>query len=311
MADSVEHLGRSIMLRWRLVLGILIVAILVGMAGLDHFCEVRYPAIPVGAWLLPVAVFFAVAATREVLHLLAAAGIRPVAWAVHGGNLLLVVSGWLPPLDWTGAQAAPLAARTVWPLLAMAVGTMLVLAGEISRYRQPGGVTVRVAAAVFTLVYVGLMLSLAVQLRMAQGVAALASLLIVVKMADTGAYLVGRLIGRHQMAPILSPRKTVEGAIGGVLSACLASWATFRWLVPVMSPATAPPAFWRWLLFGLLLSGAGMLGDLAESLLKRDVGLKDSSRWLPGLGGVLDLLDSILLAAPVAWFCWVVGLVGG
>jgi phosphatidate cytidylyltransferase len=310
MAGSIEHFGRSIMLRWRLALGILIVAILVGVAWLDHLAEVRYPAIPVGAWLLPVAVFFTVAATREVLHLVAAGGIHPVAWAVYGGNLLLVLSGWLPPLDSAGAQAAPLAARTVWPLLALAVGVMLVLASEMSRYRKPGGVTVNVAAAVFTLVYVGLMLSLAVQLRMAKGVAALASLLIVVKMADTGAYLVGRLIGRHQMAPVLSPRKTVEGALGALVFACLASWVTFHWLVPLMAPATAKPEPWRWLLFGLLLSTAGMLGDLAESLLKRDVGLKDSSRWLPGLGGVLDLLDSLLLAAPIAWFCWAVGLVG-
>jgi phosphatidate cytidylyltransferase len=310
MAGSIEHFGRSIMLRWRLALGILIVAVLVGMAWLDHLAEVRYPAIPLGVWLLPVVVFFTVTATREVLHLAAAGGIRPVSWAVYGGNLLLVLSGWLPPISCGGAQAVPLAARTVWPLLALAVGAMLVVASEMRRYEKPGGATVNVAAAVFILVYVGLMLSFAVQLRMARGVAALASLLIVVKTADTGAYAVGRLIGHHQMSPVLSPRKTVEGAIGGVVCACLGSWVTFHWLVPLMAPATAKPEPWRWILFGLLLSAAGMLGDLAESLLKRDAALKDSSQWLPGLGGVLDLLDSLLIAAPVAWFCWTVGLVG-
>ena len=60
----------------------------------------------------------------------------------------------------------------------------------------------------------------------------------------------------------------------------------------------------------MLVGTAGLLGDLAESLLKRDAGLKDSSRWVPGFGGVLDLLDSILVAAPVAWLCWACGLVG-
>jgi phosphatidate cytidylyltransferase len=65
-----------------------------------------------------------------------------------------------------------------------------------------------------------------------------------------------------------------------------------------------------WLIYGILLGGAGMLGDLAESLLKRDVGRKDSSDWLPGFGGVLDIVDSLLLAAPVAWACWRFGLVG-
>jgi phosphatidate cytidylyltransferase len=299
------------MFRWRLVLGILIVAVLVIMAWLDHVAEVRWAAIPTGIWLLPVAIFFAGAATGEVLHLAAAGGMRPVSWTVYGGNLLLVVSGWLPPVGCDGAATVPLAARTVWPLSALAVGVMLVLASEMGRYEKPGGVTVNVAAAVFALIYVGLMLSFAVQLRMARGVAALASLLIVVKMADTGAYTVGRLIGRHPMAPVLSPNKTIEGAIGALVFACLGSWATFQWLVPLMAPTAVKPELWRSILFGLLLSAAGMLGDLAESLMKRDMGRKDSSRWLPGLGGVLDLLDSLLLAAPVAWFCWAVGLVGG
>ena len=68
--------------------------------------------------------------------------------------------------------------------------------------------------------------------------------------------------------------------------------------------------WWGWIAFGLLVGGAGMVGDLAESLLKRDVGRKDSSTWMPGFGGVLDVLDSLLLSAPVAWACWAFGLVG-
>ena len=287
-------------------------AILVGLAWLDHLADVPGAALPKGIWLLPVAIFFAVTASREVLHLAAAGGMRPVPWAVYGGNVLLVLSGWLPPLGCGGAETAPLAAQAAWPLLALVVGVMLTVASEMRRYERPGGVTVNLAAAVFALVYVGLMLSFAVGLRMACGVAALASLVIVVKMADTGAYTVGRLIGRRRMAPVISPGKTIEGAIGALAFACLGSWVTFNWLVPLMAPGTVKPEpWWRWMLFALLVSTAGMLGDLAESLVKRDVGRKDSSRWLPGLGGVLDLLDSILLAAPVAWFCWAVGLVGG
>jgi phosphatidate cytidylyltransferase len=163
----------------------------------------------------------------------------------------------------------------------------------------------------FALVYVGVMLGWMIQLRMLWGIGALASLIIVVKMADTGAYAVGRLIGRHPMAPVLSPRKTLEGAVGGLLTAGLVSWAVFAWLVPLMTVQQAyRGAWWRSMLFGLVVGGAGMLGDLAESLLKRDVGSRDSSRWLPGFGGVLDLLDSLLLAAPVAWLCWALGLVG-
>ena len=65
-----------------------------------------------------------------------------------------------------------------------------------------------------------------------------------------------------------------------------------------------------WLVFGLVLGIAGIIGDLAESLLKRNVGVKDSSSWMPGFGGVLDILDSLLLSAPIAWLCWSLGIVG-
>lgn len=136
------------------------------------------------------------------------------------------------------------------------------------------------------------------------------SLVIVVKMCDTGAYTVGRLIGRRKMAPVLSPKKTIEGAIGGLVFACLGSWAAFHWLTPAITHSSRPPSpAWGWLAYGLLVAMAGMLGDLAESLLKRDLGRKDSSTWMPGFGGVLDVLDSIILAAPVAYLCWTFGLV--
>ena len=89
------------------------------------------------------------------------------------------------------------------------------------------------------------------------------------------------------------------------------------WLLGVVSlaaadrvPAVERAAWWGWLLFGLLVGAAGMIGDLAESLLKRDVGRKNSSDWLPGFGGVLDIVDSLLLSAAVAWFCWATGMVG-
>jgi phosphatidate cytidylyltransferase len=77
-----------------------------------------------------------------------------------------------------------------------------------------------------------------------------------------------------------------------------------------LEPTCKPGPWWGWIAFGLLVGGAGMVGDLAESLLKRDVGRKDSSTWMPGFGGVLDVLDSLLLSAPVAWACWAFGLVG-
>jgi len=294
------------MLRWRLLLGTSIIGMLVGLCWLDHLAETGGAAM-CGVWLLPVAILFAVAASGEVLHLARAAGLRPLAWAVYGGNVLLVGSNWGPEFlrAWTdNASSLPTVA---WPWCALAVGVLSIFVGEMRRYEKPGGVTANVAAAVFALVYVGVLFSFVVQLRMRWGVGALASLVIVTKVGDTGAYTIGRLFGRHKMAPVLSPGKTVEGAFGALAFACFASWATFTWLLPVLGrPGDQVGTCCGWILFGLLVGTAGMLGDLAESLLKRDVGCKDSSRWMPGFGGVLDLLDSILLAAPVAWVCWAV-----
>jgi phosphatidate cytidylyltransferase len=190
----------------------------------------------------------------------------------------------------------------------------IVLCDEMWRYREPGGAVVRIALAVFTIAYVGLSGSFLAALRMHRdnetGMAALLSLPLVVKFADTGAYAVGRTLGRHKLTPVLSPAKTIEGALGGVLTACLVSWLAFSFLFPWLFGAEhGTTSWWGSVLYGLILALAGMLGDLAESLLKRDVGRKDSSRWLPGLGGVLDILDSVLLAAPPAYLCWAAGLV--
>ena len=224
---------------------------------------------------------------------LPAAGRQPAPWVVYLVNVWLIVSFWnrLPGMD---------------PAMSFAVSVLAIFLVEMWRYRKPGGNTANIAAGIFALVYVGVMLSYAVALRLMWGVGALASWIIVVKMGDTGAYAVGRLLGRHKMAPLISPGKTIEGAVGALAFSCLGAWLAFRWLVPVDLPGGASSLpWWGWIAFGLLVGAAGMVGDLAESFLKRDVGRKDSSDWLPGFGGVLDILDSLLLSAPVAWFCWV------
>ena len=103
----------------------------------------------------------------------------------------------------------------------------------------------------------------------------------------------------------MSPGKTIEGGVGGLLFAVFGAWLSLAVLWPAMSRVTPPTVLaWQWLGFGLTVGVAGMLGDLAESLLKRDLGHKDSSDWMPGFGGVLDLLDSILVAAPIAYVWW-------
>jgi phosphatidate cytidylyltransferase len=124
--------------------------------------------------------------------------------------------------------------------------------------------------------------------------------------SDTGAYAVGRTIGRHKLLPSVSPGKTIEGSVGGLLGSVLVTWLLTRWLL-----RPAAHLDFRWapvgvILFGAVVSAVGQVGDLAKSLLKRDAGVKDSSTLIPGHGGVLDRVDSLLFVLPVSYvlFGW-------
>jgi phosphatidate cytidylyltransferase len=203
-----------------------------------------------------------------------------------------------------GAQWKTAAFASVHALLAIAAGVLIAFVGEMLRFKLPGGHLINLSGAVFAIVYVGLLGSFLVMLRIAYGVTALASMIVVAKLCDVGAYTVGRLIGRHKMAPSLSPGKTIEGAVGGIAFAILGAWLSVAVLFPL---ATGEPSQTTWVgvvVYGLAVGLAGMLGDLAESLIKRDVMRKDSGTNVPGFGGFLDIYDSLLLAAPVAFGLW-------
>ena len=133
--------------------------------------------------------------------------------------------------------------------------------------------------------------------NLVEGQAWLVVLLAIVFATDTGAYAVGRLLGRHKLAPEISPNKTVEGAIGGLLAGAAAAV-----LVPGLVQAGIAPLGLA--LLALLVPVAAMAGDLVESALKRRMGVKDMSHLLPGHGGLLDRLDSILVAGPCLY--WIV-----
>jgi phosphatidate cytidylyltransferase len=119
--------------------------------------------------------------------------------------------------------------------------------------------------------------------------------------SDIGAYAVGRAIGRHKLIPSVSPGKTVEGALGGLIASMVLAWAYVQF---VLRPAAHLGFKWSplgVLVFGAAMSVAAQLGDLAESLLKREAGVKDSSTLLPGHGGILDRCDSLFFVLPLAY----------
>lgn len=298
------------MLRWRLLLGTVLVGGLAGLLWLD--AQARWP----GIWLLPPALILVALASGELLSLLQAQGLHPDPRLAHGGTLLLVAANLGSLYVGQGSPAA-----LAWPAGALGAVVLLAWIGEVYRYRGDDRPVERLAATLLSVMYLGWTFSFLVQLRWlgmdnsadpssagaSWGLAPLVSLLVAVKLGDTGAYAVGRLFGRRKLAPRLSPGKTWEGLAGGLAASVLGAWLVLGWLLP---PAGQPVSLGSAAVYGLLVGLAGVLGDLAESLLKRQAGRKDSSLWMPGFGGVLDLIDSLLLAAPVAWLCWVGSVVG-
>ncbi len=128
----------------------------------------------------------------------------------------------------------------------------------------------------------------------------LAYLILVTKVTDVGAYFVGRLFGKHKLAPTLSPKKTVEGAVAGLICAVLMSVGMSFVGRSISSPLFHLPLIPA-VVLGICMGVVGQIGDLAESLLKRDAVVKDSNA-LPGLGGILDMIDSLVLTAPIVYF---------
>ena len=129
----------------------------------------------------------------------------------------------------------------------------------------------------------------------------LLAFIVIVKTSDIGAYAAGRIWGRHKLIPEISPGKTVEGLAGGYafsLFSSLVLWAVFRWGFGDGRLGQLDYPLVHAVVLPLVLSTTGVFGDLAESLVKRSVGVKDSSARFPGMGGVLDILDSLLFSAP-------------
>ena len=121
-------------------------------------------------------------------------------------------------------------------------------------------------------------------------------------LCDAGAYFAGRRYGRRKLAPRISPSKSVEGAIGGLAAGTVGALLA-KGVFDLFWPALSAPLGWRAAaLMGLLVSVAGMIGDLVESLLKRDAHTKDSGQMLPGMGGIMDRIDSPLLGIPVMYY---------
>jgi len=246
--------------------------------------------------------------------LLVAAMLSLGAWEVYralqrlGMNAAIVpiVAGTVAMTTGTYAAARDLAWLGIpWHSTLLAWLGATVLAALIARMpKGTSGFVADASASLFIIGYVALLGSFtALILAASDGSARMVTFLLCVVAVDTGGYIAGVLFGKHPLAPTISPKKTIEGSVGSVVLAVAVGVAMAVWVLHV--------AWYVGAVLGLALVLFGTAGDLIESLIKRDVGIKDMSSILPGHGGVMDRLDSLLVAAPAAWLVLYVMVPGG
>jgi phosphatidate cytidylyltransferase len=214
----------------------------------------------------------------EMVRAVRAGGARPPLIPLLAGGVLMVALAW-----WGGPDALTLG------LLVTVVATLLWrLADGLAGLRRDA------AAAVVIAVYVPFLAGFAAMLAVpSDGQWRVLVTLAAVVLSDTGGYAAGVFLGKHPMAPTVSPKKSWEGFCGSVVAAATGSAVLLFFLLDIQP--------WWGAVFGLAVCGAAVLGDLGESMLKRDLGIKDMSNLLPGHGGLMDRLDSILFAVPTAY----------
>jgi phosphatidate cytidylyltransferase len=183
-----------------------------------------------------------------------------------------------------GLPGAPVAA--LFGVIVIAICAVSLASGPPAQH-----VPATVATTLFPALYVGLPLGLLAAVRFEYGREAVLFVIAVVVISDTAQFYVGSTLGRHRLSPVVSPKKSVEGAIGGLVASAVVTGLVGHVAWPSLGPG--------WLAaLGAVLATMGIVGDLFESLLKRSAAIKDSSSLIPGHGGVLDRIDSLLVVIP-------------
>ena len=256
----------------------------------------------------------ALLAVQEFLKLAEGYGVRPLRWPTY-----IFVGGLFLFLALSPANGKPLLSTAIFVYtigFAAAIAPFVFLTVGMRQINLSAALPAAMVS-VFAFGYVALPLGLLVQLREQwSGAFLLLYLLLLVWAADIFAYFVGRSLGRHLMSPRISPKKTWEGALASLLASLVVGMLLYNYALPISTAllnaglierrdgffALQKPPLGPTLLLSAAINIAAQLGDLAESLIKRGAGVKDSGTILPGHGGMLDRIDALLFAAPVLWY---------
>lgn len=301
-------------LRHRIITGPILIAVFLAVVWLDDWLEtvalsgdlqaifLGHDRLPRGLALFIASMVAVPIAAWELSRIVTASGIPTRRWLmIAAASIGLVLTYVLPALE---SEAATIAIMGTGMILVF-VASLLVM----SRSRTTKGAVAAAGAVVFGFVYLGLTVGFYLLIRRDHSAWWIVGVMLTTKSCDIGAYFTGRAIGRHKMIPWLSPGKTWEGLAGGVAAATLVGLG-LAWLSHAALPARDHAPLWLGAVSGVIFALVGQAGDLTMSLFKRGAGMKDSSQILPGMGGVLDVLDSALLVAPVAyWLFLIAGMV--
>jgi CDP-diglyceride synthetase len=311
------------MLKYRVIFGLLFSALFLALIWADSFVAAKGYT-PRGAFIALATVIVVPLALREMQLLLAKDGVVLSLRVATVACLLCALWPWVeqvaeqatppapefpahvnyatvinspqtdqPPSTWAALAARVRTVKPHYLVPTVLAATMLAALALHSKNQKVQGAMASAGGTLLAVVYLGVLPGFFLPICLSHSSWMFLAIICIVKSADIGAYTVGRLLGKHKLIPWLSPGKTLEGFLGGLL---------FSGAIGIAAAACFKDFTWQQGLFaGVVLGAVGQVGDLLESLLKRDAGVKDSGA-VPGFGGILDILDSPLLAAPAAYW---------
>lgn len=295
------------MLKYRLIFGTIMIAAFLGLAVFDGYldgsiCQNSKEIFQFkGIIISGLFVILAIVAMLEIRTLFSKAGVK-IFLPTSIPLTILIGTAWASAqlIIMAYPNISPEKIRLVACLLFAAVAIWATFLYQALKFGTDN-VIKNCSANIFAIFYIGFLAGFILAIRIDFGVWALLMYIFTIKSSDIGAYTAGRLFGKHKFSPSISPGKTWEGVVGAVIfSAIVASlFAHFLYIIPL----------WTAALFGAAMAFLGQLSDLAESMIKRDAQQKDSSNSVPGFGGILDIIDSLMMPAPVAYavFCYFTG----
>ena len=277
------------MLKYRLIFGTLMTLAFVGLMLADGWMDgslsqsLHYRPIQ-GTILCILVALLAIPAVRELATLAKAKGFRVFVPIAAAASILIATSPYVRQFVIIPADLY-LAFLFVFTLFAVLIYQ--------AKWYGTSGVIGNCGVSFLAIIYLGLLSSFVMAIRIDFGVWGLSAFVFVIKSSDIGAYTFGKLFGKHKFSPKISPGKTWEGMLGAVVFAAIVAF--------LFSMGCGIMPWQQAVLFGVCFAFIGQLGDLAESLIKRDAERKDSAQSVPGFGGVLDVIDSPLAAAPLVY----------